>query len=329
MKIVVLGAGAWGTAIATVLAHNNHTVHLWCYEQEVVQRIQEQRCNTSYLPGCVLDKRIIPTHSLDEALTGASIVFEAIPVAHLRTIIEQARIHYTAEQLWVVLSKGLEQHTLKLPSTILQDVFGASVRYALLAGPSFAHDVARKQYTAVNLAGHDMSVVACVQKLIENDYFFVEPLADPVGMQWCAVLKNCIAVGVGILEGAGYTDNTKIFFLMQALHEVQAIVHHAGGAAATVYTLAGLGDLMLTTLGTQSRNVRAGKLVAQGADNKQIVHSLGGLPEGINALISIHTWLLKNNLDAPLLQAIYEIVEQKKAHDHIVHALTKTSFKKY
>lgn len=324
MKIAVLGGGAWGTAIASVLADNNHDVYLWCYEDAVVSAITTDRCNTTYLPNIKLATNIHPTTCLKEALTNATLVFEAIPVPFMRSTLTQARSYYTSEQQWVVLSKGLEQKTLALPVQIVRNIFGQLVQVGVLMGPSFAHDVVKKQYTAVNLAATSKQVIKTVQQALQTNYFLIEPCADMIGMQWCALLKNCITVGIGILDGAGYTDNTKIFFLVQALQEMQHVVEQAGGQSATVYSLAGVGDVMLTALGSHSRNLKAGKLRGQGVDNEDIKGILGHLPEGFNALISVHDWLGKHQVSAPLLQAMYAIVQEKKAHDHLVHALLKT-----
>lgn len=324
MKIAVLGGGAWGTAIASVLAHNHQNVVLWCYEESVVDAIKNECCNTTYLPGLTLPKNIRPTTCLQEALAGASVLFEAVPVPYLRAVLKQALPYYHKDQYWVVLSKGLEQQSLHLPSEVLQDVFGIDAQVGVLMGPSFAHDVVEKQYTAVNLAATSPALSTHVEHLIKTDYFLVKPLDDMIGMQWCAVLKNCITVGMGILEGAGYTDNTKTFFLVQALQEIKTIVEKAGGKTSTVYNFAGIGDLMLTALGTQSRNLKAGRLKGQGVSNHDIKEKLGHLPEGFHAIVSVHAWLQKKQVRAPLVSAIYEIIEQKKAHDVLIHALLKT-----
>ncbi len=324
MKIAVLGGGAWGTAVASVLADNGHDVFLWCYEEAVVHAIKTECCNTTYLPGVKLAKNIHPTTCLKETLIDAPLVFEAIPVPFLRHTLIQARHYYASHQSWIVLSKGLEQQTLALPLHIVKDVFGESVQAAVLMGPSFAHDVVKKQCTAVNVAGTSEHVVKAVQQAIQTDYFLVKPLDDVVGMQWCAVLKNCITVGVGILDGLGYGDNTKIFFLVQVLQEVQQVLQRAGGNPTTLYSLAGIGDLMLTALGSQSRNLKAGKLKAQGADDAQVKEVLGHLPEGFHALISVHAWLVQHQVHAPLLHAIYLMVHEKKAHDQLIHALLRS-----
>lgn len=324
MKIAVLGGGAWGTAVASVLAHNQHDVFLWCYEEDVVASIKEESCNTTYLPGLELPKNIRPTSCFQEALAGASVVFEAIPVSFMRATLVQALAYYHKDQYWVVLSKGLEQDTLRLPSEIVQDVFGIAAQLGVLMGPSFAHDVVEKQYTAVNISGTSAALVNKIEHLIKTDYFFVKPLDDMIGMQWCAVLKNCVTLGMGILEGAGYTDNTKTFFLVQSLQEIKRVVEKAGGKTATVYSFAGIGDLMLTALGAQSRNLKAGHLKGQGLTNQQIKETLGHLPEGFNAISSVHAWCKKHQVHTPILEAIYDVIEQKKAHDHLVHALLQS-----
>ena len=165
-KIVVLGEGAWGTAIASVLAHNGYTVHLWCYNQDVAQTIKNTQINERYLPGITLPRLIIPTSDMQEVLHDAKVVFEAIPVQFLRSILVQAKPFFTSDQTWVVLSKGIEQETLLFPTQIIDDVFGTEVSQAVLAGPSFARDVALQKITAVSLASSSCKVAQAIQKIL-------------------------------------------------------------------------------------------------------------------------------------------------------------------
>src|SRR3989338_1312636 len=244
-KVAVIGGGAWGTAVATVLTHNGHEVALWCLEKEVSLGINQTRENNRYLPGIKLSELLWATSNLQEALADTQWVFEAIPVVHMRNILEQARAFVSSEQRWVVLSKGIEQKTLLLPSRIVQDVLGKNTKVAVLAGPSFAQELVAQQLTAVALVAYDRDnfILKELQELVRTSYFVPEIHSDIPGVELCAALKNVLALGVGMFEGMKSGDNTKAFFLIKSLQELVVLLESFGGKKETVYGLAGIGDL--------------------------------------------------------------------------------------
>lgn len=319
--ICVLGEGAWGTAVATLLAHNGHTVKLWCYEESNAQAIARTRMNERYLPGHILSERIIPTTSLKDAVCGSEWVFEAIPVQYLRSVIQQAAPCFTDEQIWVILSKGIEQNTLLLPTHIIDDVCGVSHKKAVFAGPSFAADLANKQVTAVSVAATDCDVAYALQGLLANEYFKPFFNTDLIGVQAGGAVKNVITLGVGILEGAGYTDNTKAFLVTRGLQEMSEIATALGGKPETLYGLSGVGDLMLTALGKLSRNLAVGKRLGKGDALQTILDELGHVPEGINTVQTIQQLMQKKKLQLPICNAVYEIIFAGKKVDALIAAL--------
>lgn len=323
-QVCVLGEGAWGTAVATLLAHNGHTVKLWCYEENNAQTIARTRINERYLPGHILSERITATTSLNDALCGSEWVFEAIPVQYLRSVMQKAVPCFNDEQIWVVLSKGIEQDTLLLPTQIIDDVSGKNYKKAVFAGPSFAADLANKQVTAVSVAATDCDVAHALQALLANDYFKPFFNTDLIGVQVGGAVKNVITLGVGMLEGAGYTDNTKAFLVTRGLQEMSEIVKVFGGKPETLYGLSGIGDLMLTALGALSRNLAVGKRLGQGDSLQAILDELGHIPEGINTVKTIHQLMVIKKLQLPICNAIYEIICAGKKIDHLIAALMKS-----
>ena len=239
-KVVVLGAGAWGTAIATVLASNQHKVVIWSHEEDVVQSISHEHINKRYLPGIQLNRTIQSTIDIAQAVEDAEWIFEAIPVKYMRSVLEKVKLYYSPLQRWIVLSKGIEQQSLFLPTQILNDVFGNSVQSVVVVGPSFAKDVVEKQLTAVNCASESKELIDASRQLMTNSYFKLFPSNDILGLQWCAALKNVIAMGVGILEGAEFTDTTKAFFLVKAFAEMKIFIVAMGGKSETMNDLAGI-----------------------------------------------------------------------------------------
>jgi len=309
MKLTVLGAGAFGTAIANMLAENGHKVTLWCYEQEVAHAITATNINSRYLPGINLHKNITATTSLQEALQN-SLIFEAVPVAHLRTVLTAAQPYCTADHQWVVLSKGIEKSSCLLPSQILKDLLPSThfPQIAVLSGPSYAQEVATHQQTGVMLASEDHLLAQQIQLLVTNSWFTTEISDDFLGVQLCAAYKNVAALYLGILAGAGAGENARAQAFLQCLEELKLLVQTLGDNTSTVYGPAGLGDMLLTCYGKQSRNHTAGILLGKGGTLEAVIAQLGTEPEGFNSVVAFQQWAKKNNLTLPICSAVHEII---------------------
>ncbi len=323
MNIAMLGEGAWGTAVAMLLAYNGHEVKLWCYNTELVSQINETRHNERYLPGVTLPKNITAVATLDEAMSDADWVFEAIPVKFLRSVLEQSKHCYKDTQRWVVLSKGIEQGTLFFPTEIIADVLGDAVQQTVFAGPSFAMDVARKEITAVTIAAPECELAKELQELLANDYFRPYISTDMIGVQLGSALKNVIAIGVGMLDGAGYTDNAKAFMITRGLHEIAELAVALGGKQQTVYGLSGVGDLILTAMGSLSRNLQVGKRFGQGQSLESILKETGYIPEGINTVESVQQLMRKHGVRLSICLGIYEVIFNNKPLEDMLKELMR------
>lgn len=319
MKVTVLGSGSWGTAVASVLAYNHHEVTLWTHEQDVVQTINEQHVNIHYLPGVPLHRNICATTNKDQAFNGAEWIFEAIPVKYMRSILKEFVSYYDSEQKWVVLSKGIEQSTLFLPSQVLDDIFQTPVQSVVLTGPSFAKDVVAQQLTAVSIASSNDLLMDELKELVTTDYFLSFKTNDVVGVQLCAALKNVITLGMGMLDGLMCTDNTKAFFFVQSLKEMRELVRVCGGQEKTVDELAGIGDLVLTSFGLHSRNFAAGKSFVEESDNKS-----RAVPESLNTVVAINQLLEKYNLHSMLLKNLYLIASRAQEPSSLLQQLSQS-----
>lgn len=307
--ICILGEGAWGTAIATVLADNGHRVHLWCYDPKVTDSIKKNR-TTRYAPDIILHESIIPYTNMADAIEHAEIIFEAIPILYLRSVLEQAKKYYR-NQPWVILSKGIEQHSLLLPSALLEEVIDQPV-VSVMSGPSFAHDLIRKQPTAMVLATHHQQHAREIQQLMNNEYLHLFYSPDIVGVQLGGALKNIISLGIGILDGAGYADNTKAWFFTQGLQEMVRFAEAMGAERETLYGLSGLGDLVLTAMGNHSKNYSVGRRIGAGESLSSIMNNVHTMPEGINTIQSAQQLIQKKNLDLPLIRGIYQVIFEQK-----------------
>lgn len=311
--IAMIGEGAWGTAVATLLAHNGFQVRMWCHHTELVDAINTTHRNERFLPGIILDKKIKAVATIDEAVCDAQWIFQAIPVKFLRSVLQQAVPCVRSDQIWVVLSKGIEQNSLLFPSQIMDEVFTTHVATAIFAGPSFAIDVAQKKITAICVAATDCDIGTSLQKIVANEYFRPYITTDIIGVQTGAALKNVIALGIGILDGAGYTDNTKAFLLTRGLYEMAHIAQVLGGNQQTIYGLAGVGDLVLTSMGSASRNVAVGQQLAKGQSLDTILRETGHIPEGINTVQAVYQLMKKHDIVLPICKGIYEVIFNKKS----------------
>jgi glycerol-3-phosphate dehydrogenase (NAD(P)+) len=314
MKIVtMLGAGAFGTAVSTLLAESGYIVNLWCYEQEVVEQITNSRENKKFFPGFKLSSNIKPTTSLQEALKGSRFVFEAIPVKYLRKILNQAKDFVSKEQVFITLSKGLEQETLLLPTQIIDDVFEKKVNVASMAGPNFAKELAQMCCSAAVVGSNDSSLTQEIAKLLSRSYFKPYLSDDPIGIQVGGVVKNILTLLVGVSSGSVCGQNAGAFLLTRGFAEFAKLCSVLGGNENTVYGLSGLGDLILcTTEGSLSRNLKAGQMLGHGKNLDDVKKELHVLPEGVNSCESVYQLIQNNNLDLPICRGVYQIVFEGK-----------------
>ncbi len=306
--ITILGAGAWGSAIAHLLDTNGHKINLWCHEPEVVHEITSSKTNSRYLPGVTFSDNVYATNDLEQAVKSSEIILESIPVTFLRTITERTKPFVSDKASWVILSKGIEQETLLLPSQIIEDVFEKTVPHVILGGPNFAKELADKQFTASFIAGKDTALVREISNIIKNTYFKPVASDDPLGTQIAGALKNVLALIIGIAYGSGHKENTVAYLFTQGLKEIAMLTQHLGGKKETAYDLPGLGDMVLTCTGTLSKNLKAGRLLAQNRSLEDLKLNFQALPEGINTIQSVYQLIQANNLDLPLCQAAYGFI---------------------
>lgn len=326
MNITVLGEGAWGSSIALLLARNGHDVTLWCHHASVAQEIAQFHENKRFFAGFAFSDSIVATTDLKEALSSAQMVFEAIPVKYLRATLATVEASRFADMPWVILSKGIEQKTLLFPSQILDAVAGVPVRQAVLSGPSFARDVALRQPTAVTIATSDCDLGVAVFKTVANDHFRPYISRDVMGVQIGGALKNVLALGVGILEGAGYKDNARALFLTRGLQELCVVTEHLGGTRETLYGLSGVGDLILTAMGEQSRNMMIGRALGRGVSLGDCLQEREFAPEGLATAAAVHELIAREKLSLPILGGIYQIVYGEKTIDDLFAEIMQQPF---
>jgi glycerol-3-phosphate dehydrogenase (NAD(P)+) len=318
--VTVLGAGSWGTAVATLLAENGYDVTLWSHEKEVTQSIETERVNRCYLPDVQLSSRIKSTDSLEEAFLDSQLVFEVIPIAFLRSVLTRAKPFVTATHRWCLLSKGIEQDTLMFSSEILNDIFGEAVMKSVLSGPNCAAGLVKQQLTATMLAG-DVDLVDALIPLLKNHYFIPYRSSDIIGVQISGALKNVIALLIGIAEGAGLGPNAKAWVGAAGLNEIADITEALGGNRETAFGLAGLGDLMVSSM-PSGRNFQLGKAIGAGASIEEAQQKIKGSLEGINTTKSLYRLLERKNIELPLCRGLYKILFERETVSSLISSLS-------
>lgn len=327
MNISVIGAGAWGTAIAIVLGRKGtHKVRLWALEKEVVDSIVAQRTNDLFLPGCSIPEKVLPTNSLAEALDGVHIVVSVTPSHHTRRVYEQMAPHLKPDMLFVSATKGVENDSLLRMSDVIAEVLGkhgiSEPRVGALSGPSFAKEVARGDPTAITVASKDKNLVATVQREFSEPKFRVYTNDDVVGVELGGSLKNVIAIAAGVCDGLGLGHNTAAALITRGLAEITRLTIACGGRPDTMAGLAGLGDLVLTCTGGLSRNRTVGVELGKGRKLDDIIAGMHGMvAEGVlttNAAVGLGH---KFNVELPITEQMYAILTQGKSPKDAIHEL--------
>jgi glycerol-3-phosphate dehydrogenase (NAD(P)+) len=311
--VSVLGAGAWGTAISYLLAKNGHNVLLWSLEEDVALDIKNLKQNTRYLPGVELPSNVVTTNVTQSTIEHSKIVFVAVPVKFVRSVLEKIREFVTDEHVLVSLSKGVEQKTLLLPSKIIADVFNDKVSVAALSGPTFANELVRRVYSAAVIASDKTSVCERITQFLSNNFFKLYKTTDICGVQVGGAFKNVMAISLGIVCGLGYGENTISFLFTQGMQEINVLAGFFGGKQETIYGLSGLGDVFLTCRGSHSKNFKVGKLLGQGYQLHEILEQQKMVvPEGINTLYSVKDIAKAGNLALPFFLGIREYLTDGK-----------------
>ncbi|NUR34736.1 MAG: NAD(P)-dependent glycerol-3-phosphate dehydrogenase [Gemmatimonadaceae bacterium] len=307
MRCSVIGAGAWGTALADVLARNGHDVALWAYEPDVVEAVNTRHENARFLPGARLHESLRATSSFADALGDATLVCMATPSQHLRAITGQAAPHLHAAATVCVASKGIERDTLALMSDVVEsEAHGRPV--VALSGPSFAAEVAARQPTAIVAASDDLVAAELAQEAFSNGNLRIYTHDDVIGVELGGSLKNVMAVATGICEGAGFGFNSRAALITRGLAEMTRLGAAIGAKPATFAGLAGIGDLVLTCTGSLSRNRAVGIAVGKGASLEAALAGKETVAEGVGTTRSALALAEREGVEMPIVSMVYRVL---------------------
>ncbi len=325
VPVAIAGAGSWGTALASVLASNGHTVRLWARDADLISRLCSDAENRQYLPGIPLPASILPTSSLPQALDGARVVVFAVPCGAVRETARLAAEFAAPHTLIISAAKGLEEHTALRMSQVLEEVMpGCTPRVAALSGPNLAVEMARRAPTASVAASTNPAAARAVQQLFVSDpspAFRVYTGSDVVGVELGGAIKNSIAIGAGILEGMGYGDNSRAAFMTRGLAEAIRLGAAQGAQVSTFLGLSGVGDLIATGGSRLSRNYRVGFALGQGRTLPEVLEELGQVAEGVPTTRVLCDLAARCGVEIPLCAALHAILFEHKSIPEVIQQL--------
>lgn len=323
--IAVIGAGSWGTTLASLLTEENYDVTLWAYEKEVVDTIRQTGINRIYLPDIQLPAALKVTNNIEDAVKKARYVLNVVPTQFVRSVFAEAVNYIDKDAVIVSASKGIEQGTLLTVSSILNDLSGKQI--AVISGPSFAPEVMKKYPTAVTLAAHDPSICLLLQEIFNTSYFRVYTHTDILGVELGGALKNVIAIASGISDGLGLGHSARSALITRGLAEIMRLGAVMGAEQRTFSGLSGLGDLVLTCTGPLSRNYSVGLSLGKGEKLKDILSERKSVAEGVPTALSAFELSQRYSVEMPIVEQVYEVLYRDKNPETAVTMLMKRALK--
>ncbi|MEY4630023.1 MAG: hypothetical protein RIQ81_143 [Pseudomonadota bacterium] len=315
-RILVMGAGNFGTCLAQHLAEKGHPVTIWARSPEIATGINQNRKNPKYLTALTLSSRITAINNItDDVLREHRIIVLATAAQALSEVLKILAAHgVTRDHLLVCAAKGIEVSTMRLPGQMISDALGEDTgkKAVFLSGPSFASEVASHQPTAVVAASHDTERAQTVQALFHAPHFRVYTSDDPVGVELAGALKNVIAIAAGASVGLGFEMNSRAALITRGLAEISRIGRAMGANPLTFVGLAGVGDLFLTCTSEKSRNFQVGFRLGRGEKIDRILATLGSVSEGYATTMAAKDLAQKLGVDAPITEATYGVLYEAR-----------------
>jgi glycerol-3-phosphate dehydrogenase (NAD(P)+) len=331
-RIAILGGGSWGTGLAVVLSsgRRKHELRLWVRDSTLAASIERDRENKKYLPGISVPPCVKASTELEEALHEAQIVIGALPSAHTRGIFALALPYLSRDAAFVSATKGLEPATHLRMSEVISQVINARFvpSIAVLSGPSFAAEAAQGQPTAVVLASQDAALVAFLQEEFSGPAFRLYTNDDVLGVELAGAMKNVMAIAAGACQGLGLGTNSLAALITRGLAEMTRLAVALGGKPETLSGLAGMGDLILTCYGAQSRNRRVGFELGQGRSLPEILAGMTMVAEGVGTTAALLALAKENRIELPITQQVHSILHLGNSPREAIRAIMERPLKR-
>lgn len=310
MRVSVIGAGSWGTAVAWLLSSSGVDVSLWSREPEIAEGINETHHNPLYLTDVVLADSVSASPDIEQALYGTEAVVVVTPSHGVRGASEMMKPFLGAQTPVINLAKGVEEGTLMRMTEVMEDVLGGRERLAALSGPNHAEEVSRGVPSATVVAAYDDGVARMFQEVFMSPSFRVYTNTDIVGVELGGASKNVIAVAAGMCDGLGYGDNTKATLMTRGLAEMSRLGRHLGANPLTYMGLAGMGDLIVTCTSRHSRNRALGQWVAEGGTMDGYSEKTHMVAEGARSAVSVHELAHSVGVELPITHQVHAVLYQ-------------------
>jgi glycerol-3-phosphate dehydrogenase (NAD(P)+) len=308
MRIAVVGAGSWGTAVSWLLGGKGHEVSLWSRESDIAEGINTEHRNPTYLPDIVLSEKVTASDDFERVLAGVEAVVMVTPSIGVRETAEHMKPHLDAQTPVVILSKGVEGGSNLLMTEVLIDVLGNKQRIAGLSGPNHAEEVSKGIPSATVVAAYEPSVGELFQDIFMTPFFRVYTNPDVVGVELCGASKNVVAIAAGMCDGLGYGDNTKATLMTRGLAEMTRLGKRLGANPMTYMGLAGMGDLIVTCTSRHSRNRGFGESVAQGGTLAEYTERTHMVVEGAVACVTVDELATREGLELPITRQVRAVI---------------------
>ena len=329
VKIGVVGAGSWGTALADLLGLKGFKLDLWVFEDEVKEQIEAYRENKVFLPGFSLSPNISPSNDITQVVSKKDLVLIVVPSHVMRETAQKVRGHISPGTIVVSASKGIENKTHLTMSGVLKETLPeiAENFFAVLSGPSFAREVANKIPTVIAVASKDQKVAGYIQHIFVTPYFRVYTNNDMIGLELGGAVKNVIAIAAGIMDGLGLGLNTRAALITRGLTEIRRLGLRLGADPRTFAGIGGVGDLVLTCTGDISRNHTVGKKIGEGMKLKEILSEMQMVAEGVKTAKSVYNLSCRLGIDMPISHEVYHILYDDISPKEAVHRLMTRDLK--
>lgn len=314
MRITVLGAGSWGTTLSLLLNYNSHDVILWSILSDHAQEMKERRENALFLPGISIPREIEITSDIEKAIFKSEVIVCAVPSQFLRSVLENIKNQNFSNCTIVNVAKGIENDSLMTMSEVILDVLPSAKKdlIATLSGPSFAEEVIRQIPTAVVSASASLQTARIVREIFMTPYFRIYSSIDIRGVELGGSMKNVIAIGAGIADGAGFGDNTKAAIMTRATAEITRLGVAMGANPKTFSGLSGIGDLIATCISKHSRNRHVGEEIGKGRKLNDILSEMKMVAEGVATAKSLYQLAQKFSVELPIVNEVYKVLFENK-----------------
>lgn len=322
MKVTILGAGAYGLALATMVNENSHNITIWTKLDNELEELKKYHTNNRVLPDFVLPNNFEYTNNLKKAVKNSDLIIIAVPAGFVDSVSKELSDYYENQPICIA-SKGIEQDTCLFVDDVVKKYIKTD-RIAVISGPSFAIDIIKKVPIGLSLATNDDYTEKVVINALQNNYLKLRTTDDIIGIEICGSVKNIIAIAAGMIDGMGLPESTQAMFITESLHDIKELIKALGGNKNTILSFAGFGDLLLTATSIKSRNFRFGKMIGENNPKELIEEFKNNTTiEGLYTLKSIYKLLDNKKVNIPIINLIYDIIFNDENPNEIKEFLIK------